>query len=125
LTIKNYYHLLGVGKEASQKEIKKAYHQKALAYHPDLNKDKPGCEERLKEVNEAYGILGDEEKRLQYDLLTGQSYNSHVFHGRNLSDELVFILRDIFKGSIAVKHGGGCRGSGFNKRGCKRKMWKS
>jgi DnaJ-class molecular chaperone len=54
---------LGVEKEASGKEIKKAYRKLALQYHPDRNQGDPGCEERLKEVNEAYQILGDEEKR--------------------------------------------------------------
>lgn len=55
---RDYYDVLGVSKDASQKEIKQAYRQLAKKYHPDLNKE-PGAEEKYKEVTEAYEVLGD------------------------------------------------------------------
>src|SRR5690348_2948878 len=62
----DYYKTLGVDKKASQEEIKKAYRKLARKYHPDTNKD-PGSEERFKEISQAHDILGDPEKRKQYD----------------------------------------------------------
>lgn len=60
------YEVLGVSKDASADEIKKAYRKLSKKYHPDLNHDE-GAEEKFKEVNEAYDILGDEQKKAQYD----------------------------------------------------------
>lgn len=64
---KDYYKTLGVSKTASEQEIKKAYRRLAKQYHPDANRDDPNAEARFKEVNEAYEVLGDKEKRAQYD----------------------------------------------------------
>ncbi len=65
---KDYYQVLGVPKNATEEQIKKAYRKLAMQYHPDRN---PGKEqwanERFKEINEAFGVLGDPEKRKQYD----------------------------------------------------------
>lgn len=66
---KDYYRILGVPKTASAKDIKSAFRRLAREYHPDVNKDKPNAEERFKEINEAYEVLGDPEKRKQYDQL--------------------------------------------------------
>ncbi|NQV31499.1 MAG: DnaJ domain-containing protein [Phycisphaeraceae bacterium] len=66
---KNYYDVLGVAKDASADGIKKAFRKLARLYHPDVAKDKITGEKKFKEINEAYEVLGDPEKRQQYDQL--------------------------------------------------------
>ena len=64
---RDYYEVLGVNKNAGEEEIKKAYRRLAKQYHPDMNKDSPDAEEKFKEVNEAYSVLSDSDKRAKYD----------------------------------------------------------
>lgn len=64
---RDYYKTLGVQRNASEAEIRKAFRGLARKHHPDVNPDKPGAQERFKEVNEAYEVLGDPKKRIQYD----------------------------------------------------------
>ncbi len=71
--VKDYYQILGVSKDASQEDIKKAYRRLARKYHPDLNPGDKTAEEKFKEINEAYAVLGDPEKRAEYDR-AGTSY---------------------------------------------------
>ena len=72
---KDYYEILGVDRNASEQDIKKAYRRLARKYHPDLNKDDPKtAEEKFKEVNEAYQTLSDADKRAQYDQLGHDAY---------------------------------------------------
>ena len=66
---RDYYKILGVDKKASEKEIKSAYRKLARKYHPDVNPDNPQAETKFKEVNEAYEVLGDPQKRTKYDQL--------------------------------------------------------
>src|SRR2546423_8684940 len=69
IEFKDYYATLGVPRDASDEEIKKAFRKLARQYHPDVAKDKKTAEEKFKEINEAYEVLGDAEKRKQYDEL--------------------------------------------------------
>ncbi|EAH5176973.1 J domain-containing protein [Campylobacter lari] len=102
------YETLGVSKNASADEIKKAYRKLARQYHPDINKE-AGAEEKFKEINAAYEILSDEKKRAQYD-----QYGDSMFGGQSFQDfsrsaggaDINDILRNIF--------GGGFGGGGFS-----------
>lgn len=91
---KDYYDILGLEKNTSQKQVRDAYRRLALLHHPDRNKDNPGAADRMKEINEAYAVLSDPQKRSEYDALR-QTYGSSAY-GRfrqTHSDQ------DIFKGS--------------------------
>ncbi len=81
---KDYYKILGVDKNADEKEIKKAYRKLAREYHPDVNPDNKQAEARFKEANEAYEVLGDAEKRQKYDRL-GANWNAFQGAGRDPS----------------------------------------
>jgi curved DNA-binding protein len=71
---RDYYKILGVDRNATEEQLKKAYRKLALKYHPDRNKGSKGAEERFKEVNEAYAVLSDKEKRRQYDMFGAEGF---------------------------------------------------
>jgi molecular chaperone DnaJ len=98
---KSLYEALGVSKNASQDEIKKAYRKLVREVHPDTN---PGNEERFKEVQGAYDVLSDPEKRKQYDVLG--STNGRVSPGGTTFDFSDFDLGDIFGGIFGGGRGG-------------------
>ncbi len=77
---KDYYKILGVEKTAHEKEIKQAYRKLAMKHHPDRNPGDKQAEEKIKEINEAYQVLSDPEKRQRYDQL-GDSYARYAQHG--------------------------------------------
>ncbi len=114
---KSLYETLGVSESASADEIKKAYRKLARKYHPDINKS-PEAEEKFKEINAAYEILSDPEKKRQYDqmgdnMFGGQSF--HDFAGSQGGADLDEILRSIFGGGggFGGFSSGGFGGGGF------------
>src|SRR5512136_1944464 len=89
---KDYYEVLGVAKDSSEKDIKGAYRKLAMKYHPDRSEE-PGAEERFKEISEAYAVLSDPEKRQKYDQFGHAGINSQysqedLFRGVNFEDLL-------------------------------------
>ena len=82
---KDYYKVLGIDKKASAADIKKAYRKLAVKYHPDKNPDDKLAEEKFKELNEAYEVLGDEEKRKKYDEF-GENWKYYEQAGNNGGD---------------------------------------
>jgi len=109
---KSLYETLGVSESASADEIKKAYRKLARKYHPDINKDESAVD-KFKEINAAYEVLSDSEKKQQYDQFGDQMFGGQNFHdfanGQGQGVDLDEILRQMFGG------GGGARGgfSGF------------
>ncbi len=92
-TKRDYYEVLGVSKQADAKQIKDAFRELAMRYHPDRNKE-AGAEERFKEIAEAYAILSDPEKKRQYDLQGFEGVSSFtpddLFGGINFEDVFGF-----------------------------------
>jgi curved DNA-binding protein len=86
MATKDYYQTLGVNKNASDEEIKRAYRKLAMKYHPDRNPNKKEAEERFKEINEAYAVLSDKDKRKQYDTFGAEGFRQR------------FTQEDIFRG---------------------------
>lgn len=106
---KSLYETLGVKENASADEIKKSYRKLARKYHPDINKDESAVE-KFKEINAAYEVLSDPEKKAQYDQFGDQMFGGQNFHdfarGQGGSVDLDEILRQMFGG------GGGFGGAG-------------
>ena len=71
----DYYDILGIPRNADDKEVKKAYRNLARKYHPDVNKE-PGAEEKFKKINEAYSVLSDEQKKAQYDNMGHETFTN-------------------------------------------------
>ena len=118
---KDYYEVLGVDKNASQDEIKSAFRKLAKKYHPDINKEE-GAEAKFKEIGEAYAVLGDEQKRKQYDQFGSAAFENGAggfngfdgFQGFQGFEDID--LGDIFSDLFGQQFGfGGRRGSNKNR----------
>src|SRR5574341_551659 len=82
---KDYYSILGVDRSASADDVRKAYRKLALQYHPDRNPGDKGAEEHFKDINEAYQVLSDPQKRARYDQL-GSAYSNWRQRGGSPGD---------------------------------------
>ncbi|MAD42535.1 MAG: DnaJ family protein [Arcobacter sp.] len=113
---KSLYETLEVSENASKDEIKKAYRKLARKYHPDVNKDKD-AEEKFKELNAAYEVLSDDEKKLQYDQHGDAMFGDQNFHdfarGQGSNADLDDILRQMFGQGAGGFGGGGFSQGGF------------
>ena len=112
MSAKDYYDILGVNRSAAPDEIKKAYRKLAVKYHPDRNPDDQKAEEKFKELSEAYAVLGDTEKRRNYDRFGHSEFQQHysredIFRGFDMGD----LFREFGLGDDAFAHmyGGGAR----------------
>ncbi len=114
---KSLYETLNVSENATQSEIKKAYRALAKKYHPDMNKD-ASAEDKFKEINAAYEILGDEKKKAQYDMHGDDMFGGQNFHdfaqGQGAGVDINDILRQMFGQQGAGGFGGA---SGFGAQG--------
>src|SRR6185369_2317233 len=111
----DYYKALGVDKNASQEAIQRAYRKLARKYHPDINRARD-AEEKFKQINEAYEVLGDPDKRTKYDQV-GSSWNSgfesygsgggetaHFSFGAGDADQFSDIFQNLFGGKWNLDH---------------------
>ncbi len=101
---RDYYEILGVAKNADEKTMKSAFRRKAMECHPDRHPDDPEAEARFKELNEAYGVLSDEQKRAAYDRMGHAAFENGGAGGGGFHD-----FNDIFSQIF----GGGAAGGGF------------
>lgn len=122
MATQDYYRVLGLRPDASAEAIKKTYRELAVRYHPDRNGGDRESEERLKEINQAYHVLGNEERRRRYDLMSGGPFENRVFDQNGLDEDLINLLWRFSRMGSGTGWTGGCRGRGFGKRGCGR--WK-
>jgi len=104
---RDYYEVLGVGRQADEAELKKAYRKLALQFHPDRNPDDPRAEESFKEVSEAYAVLSDSEKRARYDRFGHAGVGGPGAGGPDFGDLGGFT--DLFNDLFGDIFGGGSR----------------
>ena len=110
---RDYYEVLGVARDASEDEIKRAYRKMALQNHPDHNPDNPEAEQRFKEAAEAYEVLRDPERRARYDQFGHAGVgNNGDFGGFGSAEDIFAHFGDIFGDMFGFSMGGGTRRGG-------------
>src|SRR5574338_179578 len=92
---RDYYEVLGVGRGASDDEIKGAFRRLARQYHPDVSKE-PDAEEKFKEINEAYGVLSDTDKRARYDRFGKEGLGGMGGGFHDYTTDFVDIFEELF-----------------------------
>jgi len=97
---KDFYEVLGIGRNASQDDIKKAYRQMAMKYHPDRNAGNKESEEKFKEAAEAYEVLGDPEKKQRYDQYGHEGLRGTNYRDFNDINDIFNTFGDIFTGGF-------------------------
>jgi molecular chaperone DnaJ len=117
---RDYYEVLGISKDATKEEIKKAYRKQALKFHPDKNPGDKKSEENFKEAAEAYEVLSNDEKKARYDRFghAGMGNNGGGFSGHDMTmDDIFSSFGDIFGDAFGGfgGFGGGRRGNRVNK----------
>lgn len=109
---RDYYEVLCINRNATEAEIKKAYRQLAMKFHPDRNPDDPTAEEKFKEASEAYEVLSDSQRRQIYDAYGHQGLEGSGFHGFTNLDDIFSSMGSIFEeffggmGGFGVPHSG-------------------
>jgi curved DNA-binding protein CbpA len=109
---KDYYRTMGLPGDASEDEIRRAYRKLAMQYHPDRNRDDPHTAEKLKEINEAYHVLGNKGRKMTYDLM---------YH-RRMGDDFTRGMESVSRGFAprqnSTSRRPSCRRRGQGGRGC-------
>ena len=123
---RDYYEVLGVGKNASEDELKKAYRKLAKKYHPDVNPGDKNAEAKFKEATEAYTVLSDPDKRRQYDQFGHAAFENggggaggfggFDFNSADMSDIFGDIFGDLFGGGRRRANNGPMRGANLRAR---------
>lgn len=103
----DYYTILGVNRNVGEEELKKAYRQMAIKYHPDKNPDNKEAEEKFKKAAEAYGVLSDADKRRKYDQFGVEGLRGSSSRGFSGFEDIVDAFGDVFSGSIFDEFFGG------------------
>ena len=126
MQFKDYYQILNISRDASAEDIKKTFRQLAMRYHPDRNpEDTRESGEKFKEINKAYEVLGDEQKRWQYDRLA----NLYDYPGKTMyeEDSILEMLRRMAGTNFIVRQPGWVKPWGCGRRRggqCRRQNWR-
>jgi len=134
MELKDYYQILNISQDASAEEIKKAFRRLAMCYHPDRNPENiEEAGDKFKEINEAYEVLGDEQRRWRYDRLAGISRYAgrtipveDIFNKNVASESMMEMLRRMAGMGFVVRGAGWRKSQGCGRRqgGQCRRQWR-